>query len=170
MQAASTNSRALRRLTESYSTKKGTLPCTSVLSPHCSLVYSLLGKDIQCIFMSVIHLDTINLLFSVMSYTCFCPDGQVQRYRLSGPTLACCSQQASTGAVYHSDSIEVCLVWRRQLEIVSDMVTMNSVLVWLMINNLWVVAQVNRVKEAMPCRGAVSSSYKNNRITTRVCP
>ena len=58
--------------------------------------------------MSVIPLDTINLLFSVGStYTCTCPDGQAPIYSLAGPTLACCSQQSKTGATYEAGEIQV---------------------------------------------------------------
>ena len=130
-------------LTE-YSTKQQeSLPCASVLFVPCSLAYSLLGKEIYNIFMSVIALDSINLLFSVMGYACTCQDAA--GYNLASPTLACCSQQHDGGATYNSVSIQVRSDCQLSNWKVTDMMTMNSAIMWLMINNLRLVAPARMV-------------------------
>ena len=142
-------------LTEYSTTQKESLPCTSVLSVPCSLVYSLLGKDIHNIFMSVIALDGINPLFSAMAGdTCTCPDSA--GYYLAAPTLACCSQQSQGGAYYDSSKLIVCSDFQLSNWVVTDMVTMNSAIMYLMVYNLRVVALVNRVNHPMHWRGYVT--------------
>ena len=119
-------------------------------------------QGFQHTFVLVAPLDIINLLFSVMGFTCRCPDAA--GYSLASPTLACCSQQWDGGATYHSDTLTV----RRLLtpnSVVTDTVTMDSALMCLMLHNLWVVALVSRVKEAMVCRGSVNSCMETGHQT-----
>jgi hypothetical protein len=126
-------------LTEYSTQTTKSLLCASVLSVPWSLVYSLLGKDNQYIFLSLIALNLVNLLFSVMGdSTCYCPDPSNSNVHLVGPTQACCNEPgASYGPVLVGSDC------RRQIEVFTDMIKMDSAIIWLMLNNLWIVALVN---------------------------